>query len=161
MSIKVFQFLDVNGDGSGNNNANGDYSSTPEEFYFEAPSRVNLYRMIISLRDTTGMIAEEYGNLGSALTNGYELKFLNADLTTRVNLTGGIPIQDNAGFGRYCYDAQIISWGPGDEYLNVRWTFSKSGGPLKLSAGQRLSITLSDDFTGLLEHRFMVQGELN
>jgi hypothetical protein len=48
----------------------------------------------------------------------------------------------------------------GDEMLQVRWTFAKSGAQLRLNGNnnERLEVVLDDDLDGLIEHYFMVQG---
>ncbi len=72
----LFRFLSDNGASNGNKNMNGNYSITPDEFYFtvaNGPGAI-INRLVFHVEDTTGMQYEEYGNLGSALTNGYTIK---------------------------------------------------------------------------------------
>ena len=154
----VFRFLDTNGDGTGTTNATGDYSITPEEVYFEAAVNCDIHRLIIHIGDTGGIQAQDYGNIAGGLTNGYTVKALDASQAELIDLCAGIPILTNGDIGRYCYDVDLKTWGSGDEFIQARWTFSKAGSPLHLPKGYRLSVTLNDDFTGLLQHYFMVQG---
>lgn len=150
------RYLDTNGDGTGTKNANGNYSVTPEQFYIDGPC--TLTRMIVMIEDTAGMQAEEYGNLGVALTNGVTITIDRSGLDNNaVNLTDGLPIKTNAEWGRLCYDVDVKSWGAGDEVFLARWTFANAE-PIKLGDGDRLEVTLNDDFTGLIEHYFKVQG---
>ena len=157
----INQFLDSNGDGSGTHNLNGNYSGGATEFWIECPASADaqyeISRLIVNIEDTAGMSAQEYGNLGAALTNGVKLEHRYVDDTVRLNLTPD-PVQANADWSAYCYDAQVLSWGPGDEMLAVRWTFSKSGDFLVLEHGEKLVVILEDDLTGLISHRFLVQG---
>ena len=163
----INQFLDTVGDGSGTTNAIGDYSDTGagvEEFFYTDPSGGGLdlppsyiHRMIVSIGDTTGMQASEYGNTGAALTNGVSIAVKRA-AATLIDLTPE-PILTNAQWGAYCYDVDLKTWGAGDELLLVRWTFTKSGSPIKLEAGDKLVVTLNDDCSGLTDHRFLIQGE--
>lgn len=154
----IYRFLDTNGDGTGTKNANGNYSITAEEFYFQPDGYVEIHRMIVHLADTSGMQAEEYGNLGTALSNGYAPEIQDEDGATLLDLCDGIAITANGDLGRYCYDVDVKSWGAGNEFLQARWTFTKSGAPLLIEENHRFSITLNDDFSGLLEHYFMLQG---
>lgn len=155
----IYRFLDKNGDGSGDQNAAEDYSVTPQEFYFQPTTHVDLHRLIIHIEDTSGMQAQEYGNLGAALANGYTVKIIDDDGTTELmDLCNGILITTNANLGRTCYDVDVKTWGAGNEVLQCRWTFAKAGQPLRLNQGQRISITFNDDLSGLIEHYFMVQG---
>ena len=154
----ISRFLDTNGDGTGTKNARGNYASAATPLYFKATTTVNLHRMIIHIGDTTGMQAQKYGNIAE-LTNGYTVKVIDNDnVTELMDLCNLVPIKSNGGIGRYCYDVELRTWGAGNEFVQARWTFAKAGQPLRLKQGQRLSITLNDDLTGLLEHYFMVQG---
>ena len=160
----ISQYLDTNGDGTGTTNANGDYSSALDEFYIEPASDETylIARIIISVEDTAGMTAEEYGNLGSALTNGVEIQ--ERDGTGVVtDFTDGVPIKANFQWGALCYDVDIKSWGttPTNELLVARYSFNKFGDGVTVTGelGERLTVRLNDDFTGLISHRFMVQGE--
>ncbi len=76
------------------------------------------------------------------------------------DLTDGLPIKSNAAWGRVCYDIDISTFGTGDNFVECRWTFAKSGKFLELNgqAGEWLEAYLSDDLSGLVSHTFMVQG---
>lgn len=152
-----YRFLDTNGDGTGTQNAVGDYSVTPQEFYFEPDVDAKIHRMIIHIEDTSGFQAQDYGNITGGLTNGYSLS-VRDNGNEILDLCDGLLIQTNAEIGRYCYDVDVKTWGAGNEALQARWTFDKAGAPLVINAGYRLSITLNDDLTGLIEHYFMIQG---
>jgi len=158
----IYRYLDTNGNGTGVSNAAVDHSSAVQQYYIAPdPGEVfHIARMIVSIEDTSGMTAQEYGNLGSALTNGVEIKKMKGASLPLIDLSAGVPIQTNAQWGALCYDVDLKTWGVGDELLVVRWTFDKSGGSLRLDSanGERLSVFLNDDFSGLITHRFMVQG---
>ena len=165
MSIfSLSRTLDTNGDGTGTKNANGNYSVTEDIFYIQPATNqtFDLQRIIVCIEDTNGMQAEEYGNLGSALSNGVTIR-LQDDSGTLLDLTDGIPITTNASWGMRCYDADVKSWGAGDEILLVRWTFtSHFGHPLRLngSKNERLEIVLNDDLSGLVAHYFAIGGAI-
>jgi hypothetical protein len=81
--------------------------------------------------------------------------------TTIDDLTEGFPIKSNGDWAGLCYDADVKSWrtgGAGDEFLVVRYTFTRMGGPITLASDDQLAIDFSDDFTGLIKHTFMFQG---
>jgi len=155
----VYRFLDTSGTGAGTKNAASDYTAG-EEFYYTAPKAVDIHRMVIYISDTAGATQAEYGNLGSALTNGYNIVVKDAAAATVKDLTDGVPIKTNADLGRYCYDVRLQSWAtsPVNESVISRWTFAKAGYPLCLPIGYSLSITFNDNLAGLLEHYFMIQG---
>ena len=156
-----FRYLDTDFDGTGTKVANGDYSGAVESFGIQ-PAATDVFlveRLIVCVEDTTSMQAQEYGNLGAALTNGVVVyKTVNGTLDQ--DLTDGIPIKTNAAWGALCYDADVKSWGAGDEMLLVRWTFGKAGLPLYLNGYdlEALEVRLNDNLTGLINHTFMAQG---
>ena len=154
----IYRFLDTNGNGTGTQNAVGDYSVTPDEFYYQADHECSIFRLVIHIEDTTGFQAQDYGNITSGLANGYSLETKDIGGTQTLDLCDGQVIKTNAEIGRFCYDVDLKTWGAGNEVLQARWTFAKAGRPLHLQAGERLSITFNDDFTGLIEHFFMIQG---
>jgi len=159
MAKMISRYLDTVGDGSGTKNANGDYSGAEEIFFIAPPagSTYDIARLIISAYDTTGMQAQEYGNLATALDPGIVVRVSNGDGVIN-DLTDGVPIKTNAEWGALCYDVDVKSWGSGNELLVVRWTFAKSGIDVHLGSSEKLEVVLNDDFEGLLSHRFMVQG---
>ena len=161
VNTMLCRYLDTAGDGSGTKNANGNYSAAEEVFYIQPPASTiyRIARMIVSAEDASTMQAQEYGNLGAALGTGIEVRVQN-DSGTVIDLTDSATVQTNAHWGRLCYDADVKSWGAGNELLVVRWTFAKSGVPLRLDgdANERLEVVLNDDLRGLISHYFLVQG---
>lgn len=153
--------LDSNGDGSGDHNANGDYSLGEEIFYIQPPEDENyeIHRIIVSIEDTSGMQASEYGNLATALATGVKLR-LQDDTGTILDFTNGDPITTNAQWSALCYDVDIKTWGAGNELLVARLTFKHFGQPVLLRGrnNERLEAVFNDNLSGLIEHHFMVQG---
>lgn len=158
----IFQFLDTNGDGTGDSDVIGDYESTADIFYIGPPPPNEFWhieRMVIQVTDVGAFDAGKYGN-NLELVNGLTVRKQD-DAGTVDDLTGGKPIITNAGWGGVCYDVADVSFGQGDNYLGVRWTFAKSGWPLWLDGdgnNERLELVANDDFTDLTGQTFMVQG---
>lgn len=151
--------MDTNGDGSGTINANGNYA-VPTRFYIQPAAGRVIYvaRIIVTIEDTSGFQAEEYGNLGAALTNGITLqRSINGVLDT--NFTP-VSVKTNAQWGSYCYDVDLKTWGTGNEFLLVRWTLERSGVGVVLDGNnlESLDIIVNDNLTGLITHHFVVQG---
>ena len=155
----ISRYADTNGDGTGTANAVGDYSSTTTDFKVTAQpgETLSIGRMIVSAEDTSGMAARDYGNIGNGLTNGIEV-LVTDDLGATINTLTPAPIKDNAEWAKVCYDSNILTWGPGNELLVVRWTFSKSGAQIELPPGHSVVVRCSDDLTGLVTHNFVIQG---
>ena len=156
----LYQYLDVDGDGTGVFNAVGNYAAAAEDFYIQPPvdTLYVIHRMIIHIHDGAAFSAEKYGAL-AVLTNGVSVTVKQVSpAVDLVDLTAREPIVSNAEWGALCFDVDLASYGQGDVYLNVRWTFSKAGQPIVLNDNQRLAVTVNDDLTGLIGHKFMVQG---
>jgi len=156
----VYRFLDTVGDGSGTKNANGNYSLGEERFLIKpaADEVIRLERMIVTIEDTAGFTAAKYGDI-AALTTGVDIKFVR-DGVDILSYTDNELITTNARWASFCYDADLKTWGAGNELLAVRWTFSKSGTPVRLvgSEVESFEIVLNDDLSGLVLHKFHVQG---
>jgi hypothetical protein len=138
----------------------GDYSGAVERFIWTPlASRIaHIARMLVTIEDTGAFDAAKYGN-NIVLTNGIHVRVNNvADDSQVHNLTAGAVV-NNSDWGARAFDSQVNSWGVGNEILAVRWTFSRAGSPLVLDDSMYLSVELHDNFTGLVNHRFLIQGE--
>ncbi len=158
----IRRFLDVDGDGTGVNDAIGDYSrmAEAEAFYIQPPAGTIyiIERMIVFVEDAGTFDSGSYGN-GITLATGVVVRIQN-DSGTLHDLTAGIAIKTNPQWGQCCYDAVVSKYGSGNESLSVRWTFAKGGYPLRLIGdnNERLEILLHDDFTDLVQHTFKIEG---
>ncbi len=163
----IYQFLATTGKGAttGHTNAVADYSTatgTSGESFILKPTSTQAFRinrMMVHIQDTGAFAAEEYGNLGSALTNGVVVRVATSTGTVFA-LTDVNPVKTNAEWARHAYDVRIDTWSVGDEFLTSRWSFWKSGYPLRIdgSDGEYLEVYLQDSCTGLVEHNFFVSG---
>jgi len=160
-----YHYMDSIGNGKGVDDFIGDYSTVPIKARHNVPGdeRHDLYRMIIAVEDGSGMKADEYGDLNGPLVDGISIT-VEDDNGILLDLTDEVPVKTNAQWGQLCFDADIKSWGgtPSDDILLVRFTFERSGAPITVHGhpenNRRLSVNFSDDFTGLIHHRFMLQG---
>lgn len=163
---EVFRQLDDVGDGTGTKNAVEDYSDLgagATAFTINPPDngRIDLTRMIVAIQDGAGMRADRYASLASALTNGVDVGWIDNSGNMVRSFLDNNPITTNAGWGRLCYDVDVKTWGAGDELLLVRWTFAAAGIHLSLdsrNAGYRFGVVLNDNFTGVTDQRFTVEG---
>ena len=156
------RFADTNGDGTGDANAIGDYSSTVTDFLIShpasAPTNLFINRLIVHIEDTNNWSADNYGNLSGPLTNGISILKLDGNLQVSQTVTEADPIKSNAHWGKFCYDVNLVSFGSGNDFFQVRWTLAKSGYPARLAPGESFAVRLNDDFTGLVQHTFNFQG---
>jgi len=147
----------------GSADANLDYSGGGlglTKFYIApAPGEVyRIARMLVFVEDTK-IIAAQYGNAG-ALAVGVKLAVEDSIGTVLNDLMDNGTVNNSAEWAEYCYDAEVKAWGAGNEFLTVRWTFTKGGVYIRLVGDddERLVITLNDDLTGLDSHEFIVEG---
>ena len=155
----IYRYLSDDGTSTGTKEVLGNYSGAVQRFYYTATGPDNINRMLVSIVDTNGMLEDEYGNLGVALTNGISVCVWNSDFSSVIlDLTDGEPIKTNGNWIQVCYDATLTDLGPGNDYFGARWTFGNSGQIITLDKGQHLGIEVNDDLTGLIQHRFMLQG---
>ena len=157
---KIFNEYMKNSAGAANMNVDGSASATP--FYVSCPADTELLleRCLVTIYDTKGMQAEEYGDLGGSLSAGLSMKVMSSDgVTVLSDLTAGLPIKTNEGWARVCYDCDLTNFtNTTNAVAKMRWTFSKGGNPIFLTPGQRLEMVVDDDLTGLLSQYILIQG---
>jgi len=157
----ISRFLDTIGDGSGSNEAIGDYSGGQQLFRFKPTGGpyAEITRMIVHITDSGAIDADLYGN-GITLTNGIQLAIFEDGVKIQDLTDPNHPILSNAHWGHYCYDETTLDFGSGNNHIVIRWTFARTGVPVYLnsSKNQELAVILNDDFSGLAAHGFLVQG---
>ena len=160
VSVKreVYRVLDTNGDGTGTKNAVGNYLSTPTDFYIaDSDKTFYINRMLVQVEDSGAFATDGYG-AGSGLTNGITVNIYNSSGTVLNDLTDDVPIMSNNDWARVCYDLKLENWASGNGAIHARFTFVNAGQPIVLRQGDRLGLTLNDNFTGLVSQYFKVQG---
>ena len=145
---------------SGNINIIGDGSSTPIDYYVEAleGERLAVARAIIHIVASGAVDSDKYGNL-SALTNGIQLFYRRSGVL--LDVSNGLPIKTNVGWGRWCFDAAPVIFSVGVAgVFQARWSFAKYGNPLGivLEEGDRLGIRVNDNLSGLAEQTIVLEG---
>jgi len=138
----------------------GNYASAVERFIWTPLTNrtAHIYRMIVTIEDAGAFDAAKYGN-NITLTKGIQVVVRNvADDSQVHNLAAGV-IKTSGDWGARCFDVDVKKWGTGNEILVVRWTFARAGSPIALNDSMYLSVELNDDFSNLVNHRFLIQGE--
>lgn len=173
MHEPFFRFLETIGDGTGDKNAVGDYSVTPQNFLYRHPAdsdvTCELSRLIVEMGDGGpgggeggASISSGYGVSPDPLVNGIVITLLNPNGSVLRDLTDGIPIKTNADWARFCYNESLLDFkgipGQGPDALQARWDFRETGHGLHLKRGGEFVIALHDDFSALTAHTFNLQG---
>jgi len=151
------------GDGS-NMNANVD-GSTPVPFYAGPPAGKDwlIWRMLVMIKDNANITADNYGGIDILTAgNGVTLKVREGPTGKEIlDLTDNHAIKSNAEWGVFCYDIAPHTFGSGDNYVLVRWTFAKAGEPLRLSSvrSEKLVLLVQDNLAALTGHHFFIEGQ--
>lgn len=159
-----YTFLDTVGDGTGSDNANVNGSISPVIFKKSLPPnayRMDISRMIIGITDVGSIDSASYGN-GIVLTNGITLGIYQQGTDALVrNLTPeNSVIKTNHDWAFKCHDLNVFSFGTGSESLTARWSFTAAGAPEVVGTDEYFGVVIADDLTGLIEHKFQIQGRL-
>jgi len=158
----LYQHLSVNGDGTGDFDAIGDYSGAATEFYIQPASDkiFAIETVTVSIQDGQKVSADKYGGM-TALTNGIDICIEDSGGVI-TNITANDQIKSNGEWASYFDSMKAHTFGTGDELVVLYWKFADSGRSILLdgSKGEKLVFILNDDFTGLTLHRFFVQGAI-
>ena len=152
-----FRNLDTNGDGTGSTNAAVDGSTTPVVFKYTATKRQCINRLIVGIEDNSNITADGYGGL-SQLSNGITGGLYNSGGTDYGIWASGLAVHSVAEWGFLCYDVAEHTYGSGNNFVVVRWTFSNSGSPIYMNVGDEFRIYINDNLSGLVAHSFHIQG---
>jgi len=155
----LIRILDTTGDGTGTKDAIGNYSGSVTRFLIKpgVGEKFIISRMLGQIVDSGSFDSGSYGN-GITLTNGITAGYRKNGV--EIDLLDGQVVKTNVDWAGVCYDVTHSNFGAGNEYLNFRWTFSKSGTWIELNGnnGDELWVGLHDNFTGLISQFFTVQG---
>jgi hypothetical protein len=143
--------------------ATGDYSTGVVKFQVAPTSTetLRLSRAIVYIEDDGAKFSEaNYGAISGGLTNGIHVHHETSTGGILSDLTGNLPIKTLGQWRRVCYDVNATDAASGTNSGAVRWTFAKSGTPLRVEGakGETVSFLLNDSCTGLDDHTFLVQG---
>jgi len=155
----ILKYLDTNGDGSGVNNAVGDYSSSPVDFFIQPPkdSVFGIGSLLISMEGDGLFRACDYGAI-PALANGVTIQRTSKNGIVLKDLTDGVPIKCNGQWVSVAFDRNVTEDPPGTgNWQTICWKLGDKL-PLILAHEERLAFTFNDDFTGLDSHRIRACG---
>ena len=156
ISRSIYRYLSSDGTATGTK----DMATTADDYFFQNVQRYTaITRLIVSYQDGSGGTDAEYGNLNAALSNGITVHVDSAADVELLDLTDGVPITFNAGWGALCFDYAVKNQGSAaNDLWVIRWTFERSGRPLLLKPGEKLVMSIQDDLTNLVNHYAMAQG---
>lgn len=158
--IENFASRYMNQVGSANIEADVDGSSTPVNFEF-GPSTNEVFvldRILIYGLGTSNVASTNYVNL-TALSNGVVMTLQNSGGIVK-DITDGLPLKTNDDLTNLCYDVRQNLFGANPRSISLRYSFTKETGGhgilLDGRRGEKLIMTINDDLTALVAHRFKV-----
>ncbi len=155
------QYLTIDGTGSTASNVTGNYTGSATDFTYipDSADRVHINRIAVRVGDSGGFVPQGFAAL-AALTNGIDIGVTNdSDFVFKVN--SNQPIKRNLDWNTI----GEVSVTPYSETTYSGYTVSidlsqKYPGGLRLNGaiGDALTVRVNDTFTGLIEHRYLIEG---
>jgi hypothetical protein len=134
----------------------GDFSLSSQNYhYIVTDDNTYINRLVIWIEDSTQMTPNEYGAIGSMLTNGIQLWY---DIGSgHVNI--GEPVKSNGQWSAITGNTFYFSYGSTTKGLSAKLNFNEIiPGGLKLNTNDEFGITLNDDLSELDYHYFTIEG---
>lgn len=157
----LVEHMTTNGDGTGTQNWIGNYSVTNDTAYYLPPvgDHVVIHKLDVIITDGGTVNTNTYGAL-TALTNGIVMQLRDDNGVVEVFADS---VKTNGGWFDLTDDYKDFSLAGGDKHLKFSFYFAEGlGEDMNLdnidSTNPRFEIILRDDFTGLVEHYFIVHG---
>jgi hypothetical protein len=160
--VPLLRFLDTVGDGSGTIHANADFSVTPATFLIRpAVNQVFfLNEFTLHLADNGTFGANDYGAIAPGTILVGPAITAKRDGVTVLDLTNGEPINTNNTMFHLTSRVQFVNWSGGADTLAVTFNSDDFGTDLILygSFNDTLEVALSENYSGLTDHHFLVRG---
>lgn len=151
-------YLTESGDGQGNFNFIGDYSSTLKTVYFEALHYFEVYNLLINIAGNAKFLQTGYGSLNAAITNG--VKFYIRENGSDIPLLYNPGIKKNNDWLEITNDVSLTQWDGQPQTLSIDLDLIKTFGvPFIMQPGMKFKVTLNDNFTGLVNQSFRLAGK--
>lgn len=149
-------------DGAGvTTSATGDYSGVGNEvdFFFTFPSYGLIYEATVFIEDAGISSWENYGAIAGPLAVGLQ-GFLERNITGRSRDLFPFLLVSNASL--LILDKHVeFKAGGGDDAIIAKYPYdSLPQGGLYMGPGDKYGFTLNDDFSGLVNHQFLIRGWL-
>lgn len=158
--IPYIKFLTINGLAGDPRNLNGNYSAAPVKFFFQTPANSIYFIKVLTIQISSPNVftQENYGGIGGGLVNGVSLSVTINSVEIPL-LSGFIFHTNNDWFGITSH-IQLHTFSGQTNTLVVEFLMDDWGSPLIIKGGDRINITLNDDFRALTLHRMTVKGSI-
>lgn len=157
-SLPLLVTLDTIGDGTGSTDGARDFSSQGQNLQCTVPpgKEARIESLTIIVRAMGNLGDEKYGQ-NITLVNGISVLQILEGQT--IDLTSGEPIMINTDwltFQNISPDPQ--NTGGSKMIMSITWQFPREG--IILKQGEKFAVSLHDDFSSLVTHRFSVSGQI-
>jgi len=156
------RFLSTSGDGNvANSVATGDYSGAATDFYFQ-PGATQVFRIGMTqftVSDNATFNQGDYAGIAAGLTNG--VKLFQRINSVETQLIGGFTIKTNKDFFAASPDVELSTFAGTAQTISIAFkTFADSNAYLTLDGrtSDRIIVRLNDNFTSLVDQRFIIRG---
>ena len=159
----LLRLLDTVGDGSGTHDFIGNYSLVPTQAIIRPPDdQIFVLSEFTTQYSDAGKFQQGvYGSLAAALTNGIIIGAYDRDNVLIFSLSNSDTIKTNDIWLHTGYETVLTEWGTATTTtLTASLKTEQFGTAFQLDGnkGEYLKVTLQDDFTGLIDHTFLVKG---
>lgn len=168
--IPFAQFLDRNGDGTGSIEGNANFSAAAVDFFYtpQATFTPKVRKLTLTLETNTPAgnfdnLVSNYGSIVGGLTNGILVRiFANGVFKS---LAGGIRLKTNGDlYSAFSTKAVYIPNKGMNQILGLilsaTYDFDDNSIANGLAPGDKVVVTLNDDFSSLFKHRFLITGSV-
>jgi len=157
--IPVQYFLTSTGDNSINRNLNGNYSAAAVDFYWQATTRYDLHSLLVAISDNANFNQVDYGGIpNGTVVNGVTF-WIQPFGAAKVPLLSGYIVTHNYDWLSMTAFHDLTQFAGLSQTLVANFsTIDSYGKPLILNVGDRIGITLHDDFSTLVAHTFGIRG---
>ena len=142
--------------------ATGDYSGGVTEFSYtntDADNTLFIGNLVINISDDSALSMDEYGSIGTTLSNGLNVYYTGSTGTVRNDIIGtSFSIHKNADFLDYTTDVVLIDNNTGSSSFTVNLNFQKNRSNIILGVTDKIVVELNDDFTSLSGQTFQLNG---
>lgn len=154
----TFKYLTVAGDGTGEHNLSGNYSSTAIDAHYLAVTDFFIHAGICAISDSSKFIQANYGGLNAALTHGVKIIYKpNGGAEQMMFNSAGI--KANYEWLSIGADTSLTSFDGSAQTQVVTFDFVKMFGKcMHLAPGDKMIVRLNDNFTGIDHQSFAISG---
>jgi hypothetical protein len=159
IGLPVQKLLTENGLGTGTTSFVGNYSGGIKEIYYLTDSTYELQTLLFTIVGSANFKYNDYGTLASGVvTNGVTIGVTPAGKSP-ILLFGGRPVKYNYQWIEMTGHITLSSFSGVAQVASIEFRIVDDYGiPIKLNHGDKFSVYLHDNFTGLVSQTFGLRG---